>query len=139
MAVTNMEESLLRYGLHPEGAELDEVRGLLEEQTRLERGSQGHGDTELMRLCCVQLFHAGLLDDVMLIWRAKSSSMDAACSIDVQLLCGAGLPETKAFLAGLQSEEARSAWEWVRACEEAGDFEDFSVAAQSRQEGSYYA
>ena len=48
-----------------------------------------------MKLCCVQLFNAGGLRDVAMIWHAKTSSWDAHCSIDVQLLCAAGLGERK--------------------------------------------
>ena len=33
---------------------------MLQAQTTLERQSQGDGDTELMKLCCVQLFNAGV-------------------------------------------------------------------------------
>jgi len=55
-----------------------------------ERRAQGDGDTELMKLCCVQLFNAGAVGDALAIWRAKTASWDAHCSIDVQLLCGAG-------------------------------------------------
>ena len=77
------DESLHRYGLHPTGTDLDEVRDLLTAQTRLEKRAQGDGDTELMKLCCVQLFCAGVLDDVLLIWRAKTASMDADGSIDI--------------------------------------------------------
>jgi hypothetical protein len=44
-----------------------------------------------MKLCCVQLFNAGFLTDVLLVWQPKESSWDAHCSIDVHLLCGAGL------------------------------------------------
>jgi hypothetical protein len=50
-----------------------------------------------MKLCCVQLFNAGFLADVILICQAKESSWDAHCSIEIQLLCGAGLQETIAY------------------------------------------
>jgi hypothetical protein len=93
------DESLRRYGLRPSGRELAAVRALLEVEAGKERRAQGDGDTELMKLCCVQLFNAGEVGDALAIWRAKSASFDAACSIDVQLLCGAGLAETKAFLS----------------------------------------
>ncbi len=94
----NEDEILRRYGLHPVAEHLDQIRDLLTAQTELERQSQGYGDTEVMKLCCVQLFNAGVMSDVLTIWRAKSSSWDASCSIDVQLLCGGGLAETKAYL-----------------------------------------
>jgi hypothetical protein len=65
-----------------------------------ERRSQGDGDTALTKLCCVQLFNAGVLDDVLLIWQAKEASWDAHNAIDVQLLRGAGLKETKGLPGG---------------------------------------
>ncbi|WP_232839246.1 hypothetical protein [Streptomyces triticisoli] len=133
------DESLRRYGLHPVGASLDEVRGMLAVQVRLEQEAQGHGDTELMKLCCVQLFNAGSLDDVLLIWQAKSASMDADCSIDVQLLCGSGLNRTKAYLSCLPLPEADAALQRLVQCEAAGDFEDFSAETYSALYAAYYA
>jgi hypothetical protein len=133
------DESLNRYGLHPVGAHLAEVRDLLTVQTRLEKRAQGDGDTELMKLCCVQLYNAGRLEDVLLIWQAKSASMDAACSIDIQLLCGSGLATTKAYLSSLRSPEAEAALRRLLLCESAGDFEDFSVEGHSGFYATYYA
>ncbi|MEU8526707.1 MULTISPECIES: hypothetical protein [Streptomyces] len=122
---------LERHGLHPEGPALDEVRALLSEQTGRERQSQGLGNTILMRLCCVQLFNGAALDDVLLIWRAKTASWDASISIDVQLLCGAGLAASKEYLAGLRTEEAEAALRRIVAAEQGGEFEDFTPAAWS--------
>ncbi|MFG2946902.1 hypothetical protein [Streptomyces adustus] len=133
------DESLDRYGLHPAGANLDEVRALLAAETRLERGAQGDGDTLLMKLCCVQLFNAANLDDVLLIWQAKSASMDAGCSIDIQLLCGSGLARTKTYLADLRLPEAEAALRRLLHCEAAGDFEDFTTAGHSAWYAAYYA
>jgi hypothetical protein len=98
--VITEDEGLRRYGLHPSGAHLDEVRKLLTEQAALERRAQGDGNTELMKLCCVQLFHTGVLSDALATWKAKCASFDAGCSIDVQLLCGGGLEPTKAYDPG---------------------------------------
>ncbi|MEV4333342.1 hypothetical protein AB0K02_22820 [Streptomyces sp. NPDC049597] len=81
----DVKEGVRRYGLRPVGADLDEVRALLPEHAARERRSEGDGDTELMRLCCVQLFNSGDIDDVLLIWGAKKASFDAACSIDIEL------------------------------------------------------
>jgi hypothetical protein len=132
------DESLRRYGLRPSAADLPRIRELLAARTELERRKQGDGDTELMKLCCVQLFHTGDLADVLPIWRAKTASWDAHCSIDVQLLCGAGLEETKAYLAAEGSEEASAALALLRDCEAARDFENFSVPRQSRWYAEYY-
>jgi hypothetical protein len=134
----NEDESLRRYGLRPAGADLDQVRQLLDTQAALERRSQGDGDTGLMKLCCVQLFDAGSLDDVLRIWAAKRASFDAGCSIDVQLLCGAGLEETKAYLAADGSDGAAAALDCLLCCEQAGDFTDFSVENRSRWYREYY-
>ncbi|MER5466244.1 hypothetical protein ABT010_37495 [Streptomyces sp. NPDC002668] len=117
------DESLRRYGLRPAGVNLDEVRGLLAAQTLLERRPQGDGDTELMKLCCVQLFNAAVLEDVLLIWQAKSASMDADCSIDIQLLCGSGLARTKTYLSSRRLPEADAALQRLLRCEAAGDFD----------------
>lgn len=133
------DESLRRYGLRPSGAHLDEIRETLRIHAALERRAQGEGDTELMRLCCVQLFHAGDLDDVLTIWNAKRSSWDADSSIDVQLLCGAGLEETKAYLTTANPPEALAALDYLQLCEGAGDFEGFSVESRSRWYADYYS
>lgn len=132
------DECLRRYGLHPLGTDLDALRELLRDHTERERRSQGTGDTELMKLCCVQLFNTGTLDDVLLIWRAKTAGMDAAASIDIQLLCGRGLDETKARLALLDTPEAEAAHQRLLACEAAGDFEGFRVAEYSARYDDYY-
>ncbi|WP_217130805.1 hypothetical protein [Streptomyces sp. AC558_RSS880] len=129
------DESLRRYGLYPVGVDLEEVRSLLTARARLEKCAQGDGDTELMRLCCVQLFNAGSPDDVLLIWQAKTASMDADCSIGIQLPCGGGLPRTKAYLSEQRSPEADAALRRLNLCEAAGDFEGFSVEVHA----AYYA
>ena len=43
-------------------------------------------------------------------------------------LCGAGLEQTKAFLAAAGTDEANAAFEYLRHCEASGDFKGFSVA-----------
>jgi hypothetical protein len=134
------EDSWLhRHGLRPVASSLHGVRALLETRTRLERRSQGDGDTELMKLCCVQLFNVGTLDDVLLIWNAKTASFDADCSIDVQLLCGRGLAETKAYLSSRDPSGAQAALRRLLDSEDHGDFDDFSVAKRSAWYDTYYA
>lgn len=133
------DECLRRYGLHPDVGDLDEVRQLLREQTEAERRAQGEGDTLLMKLCCVQLFTAAVLDDILLIWQAKTASMDADASIEVHLLCGGGLAGAKDYLTADRSGPAQAALQRLIACERAGDFENFSVAQQTAFYSSYYA
>lgn len=113
---------------------LPEVRAILREHTALERASQGDGDTLVMKLCCVQLFFAGHLEDVMTIWAAKQASFDAASSIDVQMLCGAGLEATKKYLAAVDG--GQPALEWIFKSETSGD--DFDVETTRAHWRRYY-
>jgi len=67
------------------------------------------------------------------------ASMDAGCSIDIQLLCGSGLDRTKAYLSSRRVPAAEEALQRLLDCEKAGDFEDFSVEERSAQYAEYYA
>jgi hypothetical protein len=134
----NTDGSLQRSGLTSDDQSLKIISEILIEETRKESQGQGEGDTELMKLCCVQLFSKGSVEDSLLIWQAKTASMDADCSIDIQLLCGAGLDETKAFLANIHSSSATSALNRIRLCEENADFEGFSVRDYLDFYRSYY-
>ncbi|KAB1116797.1 hypothetical protein [Micromonospora aurantiaca (nom. illeg.)] len=131
----NDDESIRRYGLRPTGAAVPHIREMLRAQADLDQHDQ---DTELMKLCCLQLFNAGRLSDVLVIWQAKESSWDAHCSIDVQLLCGAGLDATKAYLDADGSDDATEALRYLLDCEAAGDFDNFSIAEQARWRAAYY-
>jgi hypothetical protein len=86
----------------------------------------------------VQLFARGLLEDVLLIWDAKSAGFDLGCLIDVQLLCGAGLQETKRFLASQPGPEAIAALDRIDECESAGDFEAFAPAEHLAHYREYF-
>lgn len=134
----NVDECLERFGLTPSVQALPSIRQLLDEQTKAEHGAQGEGDTELMKLLCVQLFSAASPEDVLRVWRAKTSSMDAACSIDVQLLCGAGLGPTKALLEAVGTPDAYAALDRLRECEAAGDFVGFTPEASMEDYAVYY-
>jgi hypothetical protein len=91
-----------------------------------------------MRLCCFLLFRAGLLKDVPRIWRAKTSSMDADASIDLQLLCGAGLEETKRYLRELGSDEAEAASRRLLTNEVSGELDGFSAGEYAASQEAYY-
>ena len=87
-------ELLARYGLVPVAADLAEIRRLVRSLTADEK----RASNEPLKTLCIQLFSAGIPSDALLIYKAKKSSFDAACYIDIQLVCGAGLETTKAFL-----------------------------------------
>ncbi|MBX7184073.1 MAG: hypothetical protein K1Y01_02915 [Vicinamibacteria bacterium] len=103
------EVVLARFGAHPAPESRPAVRALLDELTASESGCQGDASTEAMRLCCIHLFAAGEPADGLVVGRAKTAGMDADASIDVQLLCGAGVEATRAFLRAEASGEAPAA------------------------------
>jgi len=129
------EECLRRFGLRPTPEQVEAVKMLLEEQIALETASQGKGDTQLMKLLCAQLFNARAVEHSLSIWAAKTSSMDADASIDIQLMCGAGIAETRRLLlqVGAQAALAR-----LDASLNAGDLDDFSADEYATELERYY-
>ncbi|ATQ76757.1 hypothetical protein CR152_21250 [Massilia violaceinigra] len=136
----NVEKSVDLYGLRPSNDDqLAGIRKILDGETEKERRKQGDGDTELMKLSCIQLFSRGILNDILRIWSAKTASMDADCSIDIQLLCGAGLDATIEFLKKTDNDLARSALLRIGKCEATGDFEDFTIHQKMKFCEEYYS
>jgi len=76
--------------------------------------------------------------DALLIWRAKNASMDAACAVDIQLLCGAGLSATKVYLATSTDQNAAAALQYLREYEAAGAFDGFSPGDWMQAYQDYY-
>lgn len=136
--IVDPDRWLETFGLDVPPHELEQVRSALREATSLERTRQGASDTELMRLYCCQLFCAACVSDSLLIWSAKTASMDADASIEVQLLCGGGLNKTVDYLACHSSAQAREALSRIGACQRAGDFDEFSPKAYGAQLKEYY-
>ncbi|TWT81713.1 hypothetical protein CA13_31660 [Planctomycetes bacterium CA13] len=122
----NQDDCLERLGLTPPPNSATEIRRILAAQTDLESKSQGDGDQELIKLTCVQLFALGDIADSLVIWNAKQCSFDMSCSIDVQLLCGAGVDETLVYLDDLGTDPASAAATYIRECITTGDFNDFT-------------
>src|SRR5262245_1376593 len=83
-----------RFGPSPSTGQLTEIRALLVNETA--RGMAAN--TLAMKLWCTYLFFNGAVEDSLLVWRAKRSGFDAGISIDGQLLLGAGIDATVAFL-----------------------------------------
>jgi hypothetical protein len=116
-------ELLARFGVPPRQDDLPENRRLLEAETQLERDSDERASTLVMKELCFLLFTARHCEDALLIWRAKRASFDAECSIDIQLLCGAGFAETLRFLRSVDSAEARDTLDCILSRDAAGDFD----------------
>ena len=120
-------DSLRLFGLCPSDTELETIRRLLKREAELESsGSGAEREEDLALLCCVQLFARAQPEDILLIWSAKRSGMDLGGAIDVQLLCGMGLEETKRFLVSSEAPRSDEAYRYILECEESGDFKDFS-------------
>jgi hypothetical protein len=134
IALVDEDTLLSRFGTHPTGPALDEIRRLLREA----RAAGPEADTLAMMVLYVQLFNHGSVEDILEIWRAKESSWDAHASIDIQLICGAGLAATKEHLAASANSEARAALEYLGRCEAAGDFDGFTPAERSAWYDQYY-
>ena len=122
---TSVDDALLRFGLPASQAHRDEIRKMLDAE--IQKEADDEGDQLLMHLLCAQLFTIGKIEDAEIIWQAKSCNFDTMIGIDVQLVCGAGLEETKAFFHTINSAEAQDALEYLQKCEASGDFERFPV------------
>ena len=75
----NSAEVLARYGLHPHGTDLDEIRGALIAQTA-RQGWEDGPDPSIMLVYCVQLYNAGSLGDV----RTTPEGLEAWLGWDAQ-------------------------------------------------------
>jgi hypothetical protein len=117
--------ALARFGLPARPTDRAAIIDALQEQIRLQADEAG--DHCLMRLLCAQLFSLGVVEDALLLWRAKECNFDTHCGIDVQFLCGAGLEPTKAFLRRDGSDDALAALDYIVRCEGADDFANFNV------------
>ena len=132
-----LEESLQRFGLTPNDESLPEIRALLAAEAEAGRRGQPR-EEDLALLCCVQLFSRGMTEDVLRIWDAKQSCFDLGCYLGVQLLCGAGLAETKRYLSDQAGAVAAKAREYIEACESVGDFAGFSPKSHLDQYRRYF-
>src|SRR5215204_5738075 len=127
-------ELLVRFGLVPIEADLAEVRRLIEALIADDR----RDSNEPLKILCIQLFSAGNPADALLIYKAKSSSFDAGCFIDIQIVCGAGLEPTKAFLRGSREAKAKEVLTLLQNISSAEDFDDFTPEKQLNFYRHYY-
>lgn len=131
------DEALERFGLPASTHHREEIRALLAGEIEKEE-EDGRSGEEMLRTLCVQLCSIGMVEDALLIWRAKRSSFDAGCGLDVQFLCGAGLAITKDFLRTSSDPSARDALKYLMKCEEAGDFTDWTPEHTVLWHRAYY-
>ncbi|MGE3802532.1 MAG: hypothetical protein AB7H80_16060 [Candidatus Kapaibacterium sp.] len=132
----NSDKALQKFGLPTLAEYRDEIRQLLAEE--IEREKRGESGEEMLRTLCVQLFSLGNVEDILLIWEAKRSSFDAACSLDIHFICGAGLAATREYLANSSAPSASAALEYLTECVEAGNFADWIPTETIEQYRNYY-
>jgi hypothetical protein len=76
------------------------------------------------RLCGFLLFVLAQVEDVPLLWEAKTTNFDTMCGFDIQFLVGAGVSPTLDSLRAIQEEWAQDARAYIEKCQRAGDFDD---------------
>lgn len=133
----NFEEVFRRFTLPASPSDHAEIRSLLAAELAEQRRPEDR--EEIVRALCVLLFSVANVEDSLLIWTVRQSRFfDDESDLDIQLLCGAGLSPTKAFLRTSSLPEAAKALQEIEAREKAGDFADFSHAAWIAKYRLYY-
>lgn len=74
----------------------DFLRHLLRQETAMHEAAWGYGDS--LGLAALLLSGCGVVDDVWLLWRAKTANFDTLPGLDLEVLFGAGVAETLAFV-----------------------------------------
>lgn len=123
---------LATYGLRVDAGLLPAVRETLVRETRHEADTYAGtgtipGNTQLMRICAAQLWHAGAVEDALLVHRARRTSMDASGTVDGQLMLGAGVAETTAYCTALGTAEAREILEDIAWLADSYDPESYAA------------
>ncbi|MEV6812146.1 hypothetical protein [Micromonospora sp. NPDC051296] len=126
------DQHLAAYGLRVAADQVPIVRDVLMRETRHEADTYAGkgtvpGNTQLMRICAVQLWHAGTVKDALLVHRARRTSMDATGAVDAELMLGAGVARTKEYLATLGTDEARAILDEIAWMEESYDAERYAA------------
>lgn len=130
------EDALQQFGLPTLPEHLPEIRTHLE--AKIAQSRADWGDSEVVRTLCAQLFSCGVVEDSLLIWKAKSCNWDSMCGLDVQLLCGAGQAVTKEWLRLSTLPEALKALAYLEECEQCGDFDSFTPVTYLAEVRTYY-
>jgi hypothetical protein len=126
-------EALKQFGLPSHVAYRSTIRAALAEA--MQRPWDEH---DLIKCLTVLLFSIRHVEDSLIIWQAKSLTMDLGCSIDVQLLCGAGVDATWSYLSASPDEQAAQALGHLGACLASGDFENWTVESWLSFYQDYY-
>lgn len=75
-----------------------------------------------IHLCGFLLFLLAEVEDVQLLWKAKTTSFDTWCGFDVQLLVGAGVPITLTYLQRAHESWSQKAEKLIKQCLKGNNF-----------------
>jgi hypothetical protein len=98
------------------------IRFLLEQEILYHENTWGI--FESIRLCGALLFLLAQMEDVGLLWEAKTANFDTMSGFDIQLLVGAGVTPMLAYLQLVEEEWAEDARAYLEECQQAGDFQN---------------
>ena len=90
---------------------------------------ESSGMTDELRLSALLLYKIGNVEDAPLLWEAKTVNFDTVCGLDIQLLVGAGVDETIAYLRDLGDEQSLGAVSYIEGCRATGDFNHLDTYA----------
>lgn len=108
------------------------IRFLLEQEMTC-RENDYETDIEGIHLCGFLLFLLAQLEDVELLWQAKTTNFDTMCGFDIQFLVGAGVSPTVAYLHSIQQDWAKKARTYIEHCQRSGGFSDLEGYRHFRQ------
>ncbi len=86
--------------------------------------------------CGLLLYCVGDANDIERMWKAKHINMDTARGFDVQYLVAGGVTKTKDFLI---QKGRHDIVDYLKSCEEAGDFDDLEEWKKSKIQYFYDA
>lgn len=98
------------------------IRFLLEQEVAFHENSWGI--FESIRLGGALLFLLAQVEDAGLLWEAKTANFDTMSGFDIQLLVGAGVTPTLAYLQQVGEQWAEDARVYLEECQQAGDFQN---------------
>jgi hypothetical protein len=108
------------------------LRFLMEQEIAC-RQNDTETDVDSIHLGGFLLFLLGQLEDVELLWRAKRASFDTWCGFNGELLVGAGVAATLAYLHSIEqkwAQEARTYLEEGQRIKHFGDLDRYRHATQ---------
>lgn len=129
------EEQLLEAFRGRAAFEIEDVRRVLVDvlagTTPVESG-------DVIRLCCLLLCNNGDPKDSLLIWQVHQADQDLSGAVHVEMLCGAGIDDTKAYLRSCEENIALKALEYIGHFEAEGTFENFKPELYVEDWKSYF-